>query len=699
MAELRYVDWDGLVYYDGKIKEFIRDNAESYLKMGGIIPSKDLPDPSWQNLNYIYKITDSFVSTDRFEHPGYVYPAGTWVQCINYKEDERWLYTIFNEETIGGTADLSNYYTKSEVNEKIEEAIASIEIPEVDLNNYYTKEEVNTLIPDVSNLATKEELEAVQNVAGSNSVKLFAIESDLVDINQRLDSIETPDLSDYATKDEVAAVEAKVDAIVIPEVPKKVSELENDAGYITAKDIPETDLSNYYNKTETENLIADAVKDIEHPTVDLEGYATEDWVNEQGFIKEIPSEYITESELDAKGYLTEHQDLSEYAKKSDIPQPELFVVDYNAPDFAAALEAYNNGKLLLLTNAAPDPNGYAVMNYVRDDLITFTKFLMSRSETYGAFNTYYLHSDNTWEVSKEVKLNKVEANVSDNATADLTSIRVGKEVYRIPETDLSEYITETELLEKGYITDAALTDYAKTSDIPTKTSQLTNDSNFLTEHQDISSKADNVPFTTDMFVTKPQGDFISGENLNGLSVITILTKLLGLQAPPTPDEPDVPDEPVTIVDKIIKNQLGMYQVNEAAELIEIPYNYVTYDNTSYDVAPDVDYFYQKLDENGEVIESGYQHVSDENDSMYYLIALPQGVNFNENVSVKVWDETSNAWADVTDTFEMSSDLQFIEDALVEAELSMPAVPEGYTLWIDSSLNTCTGSDYRFIINE
>ena len=35
-----------------------------------------------------------------------------------------------------------------------------------------------------------------------------------------------------------------------------------------------------------------------------------------------------------------------------------------------------------------------------------------------------------------------------------------------------------------------LSSYAKKTDLPTKTSQLTNDSNFLTEHQDISNKAD-----------------------------------------------------------------------------------------------------------------------------------------------------------------------------------------------------------------
>ena len=41
--------------------------------------------------------------------------------------------------------------------------------------------------------------------------------------------------------------------------------------------------------------------------------------NDVGYITAIPSEYITETELNNKGYLTQHQDLSSYAKKSDIP--------------------------------------------------------------------------------------------------------------------------------------------------------------------------------------------------------------------------------------------------------------------------------------------------------------------------------------------------------------------------------------------
>lgn len=36
------------------------------------------------------------------------------------------------------------------------------------------------------------------------------------------------------------------------------------------------------------------------------------------YLKSVPAEYVTESELNAKGYLTEHQSLSEYAKTADL---------------------------------------------------------------------------------------------------------------------------------------------------------------------------------------------------------------------------------------------------------------------------------------------------------------------------------------------------------------------------------------------
>ena len=71
----------------------------------------------------------------------------------------------------------------------------------------------------------------------------------------------------------------------------------------------DVDLSNYYTKAETEALIPDV----------------------SDFISEIPAEYVTETELEAKGYLTEHQSLAGLATEEfvnnaianiDIPEGE-----------------------------------------------------------------------------------------------------------------------------------------------------------------------------------------------------------------------------------------------------------------------------------------------------------------------------------------------------------------------------------------
>lgn len=99
--------------------------------------------------------------------------------------------------------------------------------------------------------------------------------------------------------------------------------------------IPKTDLSEYA-KTEdvpsieglaTETYVDDAIAQaqLSGGDIDLSEYAKKsDIPDTSGFIKEIPGEYITETELNDKGYLTEHQDLSDYALKTDIlPFPDL----------------------------------------------------------------------------------------------------------------------------------------------------------------------------------------------------------------------------------------------------------------------------------------------------------------------------------------------------------------------------------------
>ena len=126
--------------------------------------------------------------------------------------------------------DLSNYYTKSQVDNKLNNYVED----DV-LGSYYTKSEVNDLIDNID-IPT-----------GNTNV----------------------DLTNYYTKEEVNDL---MDGIAIPPY--------------------EPDLSDYYTKDEVDDLI---------PSTD-------------GFIKEIPSEYITETELNTSlnGYSTTSHTHSEY---------------------------------------------------------------------------------------------------------------------------------------------------------------------------------------------------------------------------------------------------------------------------------------------------------------------------------------------------------------------------------------------------
>lgn len=447
--------------------------------------------------------------------------------------------------------------------------------------------------------------------------------------------------------------------------------------------------------------------------IDLEGFATEEFVNDA---------------------------IANCEKES-----EIYKVDFNAPDYASAVDAYKAGKVLVLVNAAPDVNSYAVMNYVSEKYITFTKFLMSRSETYGAFNTYYLRNDNTWEISKEVKLNKVEI------TAD-GDLQIGKELYKTPSIEglateefVAKKIAEAELADKeadleAYYTKSEID--ALIPEVPAKVSELENDAGYITAEdipetdlsnyynkaevdniingieipsieglvteesfeRELDKKADKVPFTTAKFVTRAVGGFTIGDSVKGLTIAEIFAKLLGLSDEnpnENPDIPDMPDEPTSIVETIITEQIPMYEIDETCNAIEMPYAYTIFekDSSSDLEEPTQTGFYQKT-ENGNIIESGYQHVSSENDSMYYIIALPKGVDFNTNVTVLAYDpmDASDPWkpADLV----MTSDSAFIAQAFAEADLAVPETnTETHKLWIDESLNVYDGSIYRFIINE
>ena len=309
---------------------------------------------------------------------------------------------------------------------------ASFEVRDLDLTNYYTKEEIDEKIKDISaNVDIKIGLEFADSIESITEPKIGTIylipDKDDVEegkyveyiyANGEFESIGTTkiNLEGYATKEDL---QAAIDAIEHPTV----------------------DLSGYYTKTETDTLVAEKIAEAQlaDKEIDLSTYATKEDLNGLANIVDtlggqIPTK--TSALENDSGFITV-EEVDNKISEAQHPS-ELYIVDYNNPSFTEAVEAYNSGKLLLLANAAPDGNSYAMMNYVSNKYITFTKFLMSRStQAYGAFNTYYLTPDNKWEVAKEVILNKVEAITTDNI---ITGLNIGKETYSL------EHLATTEVV-------------------------------------------------------------------------------------------------------------------------------------------------------------------------------------------------------------------------------------------------------------
>ena len=144
------------------------------------------------------------------------------------------------------------------------------------------------------------------------------------------------DLSDYVTKSEL---QAKLDALDI-----------------------NIDLSSYATKEELTQAIN---------SIDLSSYAKKtDIPDVSGYLTSIPEEYVTETELNAKGYLTEHQDLSAYALKTEIPSLDGYATTQYVDNAIANVPSGGNVDLSNYytkaeTNALiPSTEGFATTQYV-----------------------------------------------------------------------------------------------------------------------------------------------------------------------------------------------------------------------------------------------------------------------------------------------------------------------------------------------
>ena len=296
----------------------------------------------------------------------------SWGTIVGNLEDQKDLKDYI-KNAVTGDIDLSDYVTKELLESKhyltehqsladyatklyVDDKVKSIKIPDVNLSNYYTKLEVDKKIEglstpdiDLSVYAKKVEL--------PTKLSELVNDSGYITTYTETDPVWNSEKSNYYTKTEInnknylTQHQSLAEYAKKTELPKKLSELVNDSGYITT--YTETDpvwnseKSNYYTKTEINNKnyltqhqsLADYVK-TEALTTALTTYAKKtdipsvptklsEFTNDSGFITTYTEtdpvwtsekvNYYTKDEINGKNYLTTHQSLADYAKKSEIP--------------------------------------------------------------------------------------------------------------------------------------------------------------------------------------------------------------------------------------------------------------------------------------------------------------------------------------------------------------------------------------------
>lgn len=323
------------------------------------------------------------------------------------------------------------------------------------------------------NIKNKPDFSDVVRVDAINTiVKFYATKQWVID-QKYLTSIP----EDYATKEYVGE-QIKQNA---PDLtPYATMEWVNNQKYLTAvpsnyitSDMLNSTLSNYGTLEWINQQIEDSV-------VDLTGYATEDWVKQQGYLTNIPAEYITEAELS--------QQLESYATQEWVNNRGFLTSIPNS--YLTETEGDNKyqPKGEYLTEEALDE--YATKGYVNDEIGKIPQYTLPT-----ASNTVLggIKVGNRLEIEEDGTLNVIDGGTADSVSwgnitgkpssfvttlaliTDLNSSWIEalsnsmpNYITSIPDeyvttqelsASLTSYATQSWVQQLGYITASALADY------------------------------------------------------------------------------------------------------------------------------------------------------------------------------------------------------------------------------------------------
>ena len=196
------------------------------------------------------------------------------------------------------------YALKSDLSEFVRTSDISDVVRTATLNDYQLKSEMPNVVEIVNNTVDSKGF-----ITTHQSLVDYAKKSELpIDYvsNSKLEELKTQltiDTSNFATKQELQEVSNRQVTI---------------------------DTSNLATKQELEQVRNN------QPMVDTSNLATKEELNQLRGSQPNVDNLVTKDELNSKGYLTQHQSLEEYAKKTELPQP------YNDTDITNRLTALEN---------------------------------------------------------------------------------------------------------------------------------------------------------------------------------------------------------------------------------------------------------------------------------------------------------------------------------------------------------------------
>lgn len=281
----KFVNWAGLQHYHKNVTNYIADEKAECLKFGGILTFIELPDPTRDNVNYTYTVTDGFTADTRFLDPQRIIPPKTTVQVVEVGIND-YKYSVFKEEEV----------SLQPVYEDIEELRTQLEDGSSQLDNIQDIIEVQSnSIEEITNAqnATATEVEELTVAVETMTGTISSIEDLSNRTDERVDTLsDTMNAVQSNVNSLTSAVNTKAEKSQLDDISKDVAEL---SATIDTK-VDQSSLDRYA----TDEELAEVEKKI--PSVN--GLATETYVQAK----------IAEAQLNSDGDV----DLSVYVTQDEL---------------------------------------------------------------------------------------------------------------------------------------------------------------------------------------------------------------------------------------------------------------------------------------------------------------------------------------------------------------------------------------------